>query len=232
MSVPPERYVVEFSPTAYSWEPIPEEAPVYPVGITAAAQRLLDNNVARAMIIYRYQSGTHTALKNQLYQKYNPGFWTVVVQPGTGIATLSLLDMYTHLYANYGQVAEGYREEAKSSITAQFEFANLPMEQYLLKVHKCQQLHVNALPPRPITDTDAMEISYLNLNRYGLYPLDCREWEMRTVDCKTFPHLQKASIAVERSLQANRGMVVPQGLANNLEDLQRALEGLNEATAK
>ena len=28
MVVPPARYVVEFSHTAYTWEPIPEEAPV------------------------------------------------------------------------------------------------------------------------------------------------------------------------------------------------------------
>ena len=122
MVVPPAQYVVEFSPTAYAWELIPEEAPVYPVRITAAAQRLLDNNFARGMRIYRDQSGTHTALKNQLYQKYNPKFWTGVVQPGTVIATLSLLDMHAHLYANYGQVTEGDLEEARSGITAQFEF--------------------------------------------------------------------------------------------------------------
>ena len=35
MVVPPERYIVEFSPTSYAWEPIPYEALVYPVGITA-----------------------------------------------------------------------------------------------------------------------------------------------------------------------------------------------------
>ena len=64
MVVPTSRYVVDFSPTAYAWEPIPDEAPVYPVSITATAQRLLDNNFARAMRIYRDQSGTHTALKN------------------------------------------------------------------------------------------------------------------------------------------------------------------------
>ena len=78
MAVTPERYVVEFSPTSYVWEPIPEEAPFYPVGITSAVQRLLDNNFARAMRIYRDQSGTHTALKNKLYHKYNPEFWTGV----------------------------------------------------------------------------------------------------------------------------------------------------------
>ena len=72
MFVPPAGYVVELSPTAYVWEPIPDEAPVYPVGITATAQRLLDNNFAREMKIYRDQSGTHTALKNQLHQKYSP----------------------------------------------------------------------------------------------------------------------------------------------------------------
>ena len=126
------------------------------------------------MRIYRDQSGTHTALKNQLHQKYSPEFWTGVVQPGTGIAPLSLLDMYAHLYANYGQVTEGDLEESRLGITAQFEFATLPMEQYLFKVRKCQQLHGNALPPRPITDTDAMGIAYLNLQRYGLYPIKCR----------------------------------------------------------
>ena len=54
-----------------------------------------------------------------------------MVQPGKEIATISLLDMYAHLYANYWQVIEGDLEEARPGITAQFEFATLPMEQYL-----------------------------------------------------------------------------------------------------
>ena len=91
-----------------------------------------------------------------------------MVQPGTGIATLSLLDMYANLYANYGQVTEGDLEEARSGIPAQFEFATLPMEQYLFKVRKCQQLHGNTLLPLPITDTNATGIAYLNLQRSGL----------------------------------------------------------------
>ena len=97
MVIPPARYVVEFSPTAYTCEPVPDEAPVYPVRITATVQRLLDNDFSRAMRIYRDQSGTHTFLKNQLYQKYSPEYWTGVVQPGTGIATISLMDMNAHL---------------------------------------------------------------------------------------------------------------------------------------
>ena len=80
------------------------------------------------MRIYRDQSGTHTALKNQSHQKYSPEYWTGVVHPGTGIATISLLDMYAHLYANHGKVTEGDLEEAISGITTQFEFATLLME--------------------------------------------------------------------------------------------------------
>ena len=142
------------------------------------------------MRIYRDQPGTHTALKNQLHQKYSPEYWTGVVHPGTGIATISLLDMYAHLYANYGHVTEGDLEESRSGITAQFEFATLPMKHYLFKVRKCQKLHGNALLPRPITDTEAMGITYINLQRSGLYPLDCREQEMRTADHKTSPLLR------------------------------------------
>ena len=96
----------------------PREAPVYPVGITATAQRLLDKNVARALRIYTDHSGSHTALKNQLHQNYNPEYCTGVVQPVKGIATISLMDRYAHLYANYGQVAEGDLELSRSGITA------------------------------------------------------------------------------------------------------------------
>ena len=78
---------------------------------------------------------------------------------------------------------------------------------------------------------EAMGIAYLNLQRSGLYPLDCREWEMRPPDQKTFLSLQILFVAAELHLRENRGMVVPQGLTNNLQDLQRALEGLKEATA-
>ena len=70
------------------------------------------------MRIYRDQSGTHTSLKNKLHHKYNPEYWTGVVHPGTGIATISLMDMYANLYANYGQVTEGDLEESRSVIAA------------------------------------------------------------------------------------------------------------------
>ena len=55
---------------------------------------------------------------------------------------------------------------------------------------------------------------------------------MRPPDRKTFPSLRTVFVTAERRLRANRGMGVPQGLANNLEDLHRVMEGLTEATAQ
>ena len=98
-------------------------------------------------------------------------------------------------------------------------------------MRKEQQLHGNAVPARPLADVDAIGIVYLNLQRSGLYLLDCREWEMRSAANKTMPNLRTAFAAAERCLRTSRGIGVPQGLANNLEDLQRAMEGLTEATA-
>jgi len=46
------------------------------------------------------------------------------------------------------------------------------------------------------------------------------------------PLLRVAFFSAECCLHANRGLVVPQGLANNLEDLQRTLEGLTNATVQ
>ena len=55
---------------------------------------------------------------------------------------------------------------------------------------------------------------------------------MRPSDRKTFPSLQTVFVAEELRLRADRGMGVPKGLSNNLEDLQRELEELTEATAQ
>ena len=106
------------------------------------------------------------------------------------------------------------------------------MPQFLHMVQKSQELHGNAILPRPITDNEAMVISYLNFHRSGTYPLDCREWEMRDPTTKSFANLQMAFIAAERRLRMQRKQGVPQGIANNLEDLQGALEGLTMATAQ
>ena len=55
---------------------------------------------------------------------------------------------------------------------------------------------------------------------------------MRDPTTKSFSNLQTAFIAAERQLRTQRGQGVPQGIANNFEYLQRALEGLTIATAQ
>ena len=110
-----------------------------------------------------------------------------------------------------------------SGITGQYDLETRPMPQFLHMVQKSQQLHGNEIPPRPITDNEAMDISYLNFQRSGTYPLDCREWEIREPRTKSFANLQTAFIAAEHHLRTQRGQGVPQGIENNLEDIQRDL---------
>ena len=135
--------------------------------------------------------------------------------------------MYTHLSRNYGKITDGDLEELRAGVTGKYDFATRPMPQFLHMVRKAHQLHGNAIPPRPITDNEVMCISYLNFQRSGTYPLERIEWEMRDPTTKSFANLQTDFIAAERRLQTQRRQGVPQGIANNLEDLQRALEGLN-----
>ena len=78
-------------------------------------------------------------------------YWTGLIEPGIGIKTVSLLEMYTHLYTNFGQITDGYLEESQAGITGQYDFATRPIPQFLHMVQKSQQLHGNAIPPRPIT---------------------------------------------------------------------------------
>ena len=86
------------------------------------------------------------------------------------------MDMYAHLYANYGQVTEVYLEEFKIGNNGAIPVYEPTNGTVPLQGKKFQQLRGNALLSRPITDMEAMGIAYLNLQRSGLYPLDCREW--------------------------------------------------------
>ena len=107
MVVPPERYAAEYSNVAYIWEVNPGEGPVFPANITVASARTLENDYASSARVFQYQTRTHTALNNQLYRRYPTEYWTGLIEPGIGIATVSLLEMYTHLYTNFGHITDG-----------------------------------------------------------------------------------------------------------------------------
>ena len=112
MVVPPERYAVEYSNIAYIWEVNPGEGLVFPANVTAASERTLENDYSSSASVFQYQTRTHTALKNQLYRQYPKKYWTGLIKPGRGIATVSLLEMYTHLYSNFGQITDRDLEES------------------------------------------------------------------------------------------------------------------------
>ena len=110
MVVPVARYLVEFSPTIYLWGVNPGEVTVYPTNVAAAPQRILDDIFNRSFGVYRDQLSAHTSLKNQLYRRYNQQFWTGLLQAGTGTSNVLILQIYIHLYLNYGRRSGGSKK--------------------------------------------------------------------------------------------------------------------------
>ena len=102
MVVPLARYAAEYSNITYILEVNPGEGPVFPANVTAASTRTLENDYTRSARVFQDQARTHTSLKNQLYRRYPTEYWTGLIKPGIGIATVSLLEIYTHLYTNFG----------------------------------------------------------------------------------------------------------------------------------
>ena len=94
MVVSPVRYAAEYSPIAYIWEAILQEGPVFPQNLAAGVARTLENEWSGRSHVFREQVGCHTALKHQLFRVYLPEYWTGLIQPGAGIATVTLLFDY------------------------------------------------------------------------------------------------------------------------------------------
>ena len=100
----------QVSNVAYIWELNPGEGQVFPANVTVASSRTLENDYASSARVFQDQTRTHTALKNQLYRRYPTEYWTGLIEPGIGIVTVSLLEMYTHLYTNFRRITDGYLE--------------------------------------------------------------------------------------------------------------------------
>ena len=227
MVVPPARYAIEFSPVAYIMEGNPGEAPMYPPGVTAAQQRLIDAQWRRAATIYGKQTAVHMALKTQLQNSIPPEYWAGLLVPGTGLATIDIQAMYQYLYANYGQITDADLELNRKRIVDQFDFASQTMETYFQRIYDAQQLTTNA--GRPYTDAEIVGIAYLNIERSGMYPLDCREWEMRPQADKTYVNLRAHFIAAQVRQRRSRGL--GNGMMNNIEALESAMKSFTEGTA-
>ena len=227
MVVPPARYTVEYSITAYVMEPNPGEAPLYPPGVTAANQRIIDTQWRRSATIYAEQTAVHQALKNQLQRSIPDEFWAGLLVPGTGLATVNIQAMYQYLYANYGQVTDADLELNRQRITEQFDFSGQPMEMYYKKIYDAQQLATNA--GRAYTDAEIVSMAFLNLERSGVYPLDCREWEMRPAADKTYINLRAHFIAAQVRQRHSRGL--GNGMINNIETLEEAMRDFTKGAA-
>ena len=94
---PLARHAAEYSNIAYIWEVNPGEGPLFPANVTAASARTLENDYTSSTRVFQDQTRTHTALKNQLYRRYPTEYCTGLIKTGIGIATVPLLEMYTHL---------------------------------------------------------------------------------------------------------------------------------------
>ena len=105
MVVPAARYAAQYSVTPFVWEPNPGEGPVFPPNAQIGVTRTLENAYRNSSRIFREQMAIHIALK-KLYRRYSQEFWSGLILPGTGIATVSLQNIYTHLYTNFGQITD------------------------------------------------------------------------------------------------------------------------------
>ncbi|KAL7550664.1 hypothetical protein ACHAWF_013883 [Thalassiosira exigua] len=130
MVVEPPVYAAHYSPVPYVMEANPGETPLYPPGVTTAQRRNIDNQFSRVYQIFREQSAVHTALKKQLYRAVPQDYWAGLIDQHTGLATVTLRDMYTYLFQNYGVITPADHEANRQRITEQFDFGSQSVEVY------------------------------------------------------------------------------------------------------
>jgi hypothetical protein len=227
MVLSPARYALHAA-IPYVFEPNPGEAPIYPPGVTGVAQRTLDNEWQRNATIYQDQQAVHAALKNQLFRAIPEAYWAGITNPLTGMAGISLIEMYAHLYTNYGALMEDDLEDNRARLTEQFDFGTQPIETYWQKVQEVLTLADTG--GAPITDAEVVRIALRNINHSGVYPLDVREWRIRPANEHTYANLKLAFTAAQVRTRSDRARI-NNPMANTLQQVEDALAGLTDAAS-
>jgi hypothetical protein len=189
---------------------------------------MLDNEWQRNATIYNDQQAVHAALKNQLFHAILEAYWAGITDPLTGMAGISLIEMYTHLYTNYGALMEDNLEDNHALIMEQFDFGTQPIETYWQKVQEVLTLADTG--GAPITDAKVVRIALHNINHSGVYPLDVREWLIRPPIEHTYANLKLAFMAAQVRTHSDRARIA-NPMANTLQQVEDALAGLTDAAS-
>ena len=201
------------SPTAFVEPAYPGQHPTIPAGTNAANTSTIIRQHTEDTRQWREFKNVSTALKNQLLRAVDDIYVRALRDQHVGYMNQSIRNLLTHLFNNYGNITQLELEDNDTKMRALWD-PNSPFDCLVQQLEDGQDYADDG--GQPYTADQLLRIAYTLIFKTGLYFEDCKAWNAKPNNDKTWTNFKAHFQRAQRLLRDQLRTTKQAGFTSNL----------------
>ena len=193
------------SPTAFAEPAYPGQHPTIPAGTNAANTSAIIRRHTEDTRQWREFKNVSTALKNQLLSAVDDIYVHALRDRHVGYMNQTIRNILTHLFNNYGNITQLELEDNDTKMRTLWD-PNSPFDCLVQQLEDGQDYADDG--GQPYTTDQLLRIAYTLVFKTGLYFEDCKAWNAKPNNEKTWSnfkeHFQRAQHLLRDQLRTTK----------------------------
>ena len=201
------------SPTAFVEPAYPGQHPAIPAGTNAATTSAIIRRHTEDMQQWREFKNVSTALKNQLLGAVDDIYVRAMRDHHVGYMNQSIRNLLNHLFNNYGNITQLELEDNDTKMRTLWD-PNSPFDCLIQQLEDGQDYADDG--GQPYTTDQLLRIAYTLIFKTGLYFKDCKAWNAKPNNEKTWNNFKAHFQRAQRLLRDQLRTTKQAGFTSNL----------------
>ena len=201
------------SPTAFAEPAYPGQHPTIPAGTNAANTSAIIRRHTEDTRQWREFKNVSTALKNQLLSAVDDIYVRALRDRHVGYMNQTIRNILTHLFNNYGNITQLELEDNDTKMRTLWD-PNSPFDCLVQQLEDGQDYADDG--GQPYTTDQLLRIAYTLVFKTGLYFEDCKAWNAKPNNEKTWSNFKEHFQRAQRLLRDQLRTTKQAGFTSNL----------------
>ena len=201
------------SPTAFAEPAYPGQHPTIPAGTNAANTSAIIRRHTEDTRQWREFKNVSTALKNQLLSAVDDIYVRALRDRHVGYMNQTIRNILTHLFNNYGNITQLELEDNDTKMRTLWD-PNSPFDCLVQQLEDGQDYADDG--GQPYTTDQLLRIAYTLVFKTGLYFEDCKAWNAKPNNEKTWSNFKEHFQRAQRLLRDQLCTTKQAGFTSNL----------------
>ena len=201
------------SPTAFVEPAYPGQHPAIPAGTNAATTSAIIRRHTEDTRQWREFKNVSTALKNQLLGAVDDIYVRAMRDRHVGYMNQTIRNLLNHLFNNYGNITQLELEDNDTKMRTMWD-PNSPFDSLIQQLEDGQDYADDG--GQPYTTDQLLRIAYTLIFKTGLYFEDCKAWDAKPNNEKTWNNFKTHFQRAQRLLRDQLRTTKQAGFTSNL----------------